>query len=63
MLSFANIRKAKGHAVSLFLLFLIASLLLNAGLLVLLNFGSYFQKMTNELNTSDIYLTLPTKPI
>lgn len=60
MLSFANLRRAKGHTVSLFLLFLIASLLLNAGLLVLLNFGSYFQKMTSELNTSDSYLVLPT---
>ena len=60
MLSFANLRRAKGHTVSLFLLFLIASLLLNAGLLVLLNFGSYFQKMTKELNTSDSYLVLPT---
>ena len=59
MLSFANLRRAKGHTVSLFLLFLIASLLLNAGLLVLLNFGSYFQKMTGELNTSDTYLALP----
>lgn len=61
MLSFANLRRAKGHTVSLFLLFLIASLLLNAGLLVLLNFGSYFQKMTKELNTSDSYLVLPSK--
>ncbi len=60
MLGFANIRRAKGHTVSLFLLFLIASLLLNAGLLVSLNFGSYFQKMTGELNTSDAYLVLPT---
>ena len=61
MLSFANLRRAKGHTVSLFFLFLIASLLLNAGLLVLLNFGSYFQKMTKELNTSDSYLVLPSK--
>ena len=60
MLAFANVRKEKGHTVSLFLMFLIAALVLNAGLLVMLNFGSYFEKMAKELNASDTYLLLPT---
>lgn len=61
MLSFANIRKSKGHTVSLFIMFLIASLLLNAGLLVFLNFGNYFQKETEELNTSSTYFLIPSR--
>lgn len=61
MLSFANIRKTKGHTVSLFCMFLIAALLLNAGLLVFLNFGSYFQKVTRELNTSNVYYIMPSR--
>ena len=60
MLAFANVRKEKGHTVSLFLMFLVAALVLNAGLLVMLNFGSYFEKMAKELNASDTYLLLPT---
>ena len=61
MLGFANVRKEKGHTVSLFLMFLVAALVLNAGLLVLLNFGSYFETMAKELNASDTYLLLPAK--
>ena len=60
MLSFANIRKTKGHTVSLFLMFLIAALLLNAGLLVFLNFGSFFEKSTKELNASNVYYIIPS---
>lgn len=55
MLSFANIRKTKGSTASLFTMFLIAAMLLNIGLLVFINFGSFFTKMTNELNTSNVY--------
>ncbi len=61
MLSFANIRKNKGHTASLFILFLIAALLLNAGLLVSVNFGGFFEKQAKELNTSDLYLNVPTQ--
>jgi len=61
LLAFANIRKTKGHTVSLFIMFLISSLLLNAGLLVSLNFGDFFEKTTEELNTSDIYYVMPTR--
>jgi Predicted ABC-type transport system involved in lysophospholipase L1 biosynthesis, permease component len=59
MLSFANIRKTKGQTFSLFIMFLITALLLNAGLLVFIDFGSYFQKTTQELNTSDTYFLMP----
>jgi putative ABC transport system permease protein len=59
LLAFANIRKSKGHTVSLFIMFLISALLLNAGLLVLLNFGGFFEKITKELNTSDVYYIVP----
>ncbi|WP_438447064.1 ABC transporter permease [Gorillibacterium sp. sgz5001074] len=59
MLSYANIRKTKGHTVSLFLMFLIAALLLNAGSLVSSNFGSFFEKITTELKASDVYYIIP----
>lgn len=59
MLAFANIRKTKGHTISLFFMFFIAALLLNAGLLVSINFGNYFEQITKELNTSNIYYVMP----
>lgn len=55
MLSFANIRKSKGQTISLSIMFLVAGFLLNAGLLVFINFGSFFERTTEELNTSDAY--------
>jgi putative ABC transport system permease protein len=55
MLAFANLRKTKGNTISLFSLFLIAALLLNAGLLVFINFGGFFDKSSKELNSSNIY--------
>ncbi|HAN20136.1 MAG: hypothetical protein A2Y15_01120 [Clostridiales bacterium GWF2_36_10] len=58
MLSLANISKTKGHTVSILIMFIITALLLNAGLLVFLNFGSYFEKLTEELNTSDVYYSV-----
>jgi putative ABC transport system permease protein len=59
MLSMANIRKTKGHTVSIFLMFIIASMLLNLGLLVFINFGGFFNKITKELNSSDVYYLMP----
>lgn len=60
MLAFANIRKTKGHTVSLFIMFFISAFLLNAGLLVSMNFGSFFENTINELNTSNIYYVMPS---
>ncbi|WP_346890684.1 ABC transporter permease [Clostridium sp. UBA3887] len=59
MLSFANIKKTKGHTVSILFMFIIAAMLLNLGLLVFVNFGSYFEKVTEELNSSDEYYLMP----
>lgn len=61
MLSYANIRKTKGHTVSILLMFIIAALLLNLGLLVFRNFGSYFENITKELNSSDTYYVMPSR--
>lgn len=61
MLSAANIRKAKGHAVSILLMFIIGAFLLNLGLLVLGNFSGYFTKITKELKSSDVYYVMPSK--
>ncbi|HZK34858.1 MAG TPA: FtsX-like permease family protein [Bacillota bacterium] len=55
LLSLANIRKSKGSAVSISIMFLISAMLLNIGLLIFVNFGSFFTKTTNELNTSNVY--------
>jgi putative ABC transport system permease protein len=41
-------------------MFLIAALLLNSGLLVFVNFGSFFEKTAKELNTSNIYYIMPS---
>ena len=59
MLVMANIRKTKGHTVSLLLMFFISALLLNAGMLVFHNFGSFFEDIVNKLNTADIYYIMP----
>lgn len=61
MLTFSNIRKTKGHSVSLLIMFFIAALLLNAGLLVSINFNRFFSDTCNDLNTSNIYYAMPTK--
>jgi putative ABC transport system permease protein len=60
MLAFANIRKTKGHTVSLLCMFFIAALLLNAGLLVYINFGGFLDNIIKELNTSNIYYIIPS---
>ena len=60
MLAYANIRKTKGHTVSLFIMFFISAFLLNAGLLVSMNFGNFFENTIKELNTSNIYYVMPS---
>lgn len=61
MLSFANIKKTKGHTVSILFMFVIAALLLNLGLLVFFNFGGYFKKITKELNSSNVLYLIPNQ--
>jgi ABC-type transport system, involved in lipoprotein release, permease component len=41
-------------------MFLIASLLLNSGLLICFNLGNFFNKTAKELNASDIYYIMPS---
>lgn len=59
MLAFANIKKSKGHSISLLVMLILASSVLNIGLLMFNNYNSYFSKINKELNTSDVYITLP----
>ena len=61
MLALANIRKTKSATVTLVIMFLISALLLNAGLLVVVNYGSYFGELREELDASDAYFSVPDK--
>lgn len=59
MQAVANIRKTKSTSFTLGLLFLISALLINAGLLVTLNYGNYFDGIKKELKSSDAYFMVP----
>lgn len=59
MLARANIRKTKGQTATLAALLLISSMMLSLGLNVLLGFGSFFDKTSEELNTSDAVILIP----
>ncbi|MCL2757389.1 MAG: ABC transporter permease [Coriobacteriia bacterium] len=48
----ANIRKNKGQAASLLILVLIATLLLNTGLVLFIGVGEFFDKRADELNAA-----------
>lgn len=61
LLTSANIRKTKGHSISLIIMFFIAALLLNSGLLVLVNFTSFYEELEKELNTSNTYFVMPDR--
>lgn len=58
MQAYGNIRKTKSVSITLGALFLIAALLINTGLLVTFNYGSYFNDIKKELNASDAYFYL-----
>jgi putative ABC transport system permease protein len=57
----SNIRKTKSASATLVIMFLIAALLLNSGLLVVINYGSYFDNLKEELGASDAYFAIPDK--
>ena len=59
LLAKANIRKAKGQTAVLIALFLIASAMLNMGLIMMIGFGNFFERTVEELNTSEAYFILP----
>lgn len=61
MHAFANIRKTKSASATLVIMFIIAALLLNSGLLVVFNYGSFFNDLKEELNPSNVYFALPDK--
>ncbi|MDP4094216.1 MAG: ABC transporter permease [Bacillota bacterium] len=55
MLAAANIRKAKSQTVSFLLIIVISSLLLNLGLVTMLNYSNNFDKKYTELNSAHIW--------
>jgi putative ABC transport system permease protein len=57
----ANIRKTKSASITLVIMFIISALLLNIGLLVVNNYGSFFSDLKDELKSSDAYYALPDK--
>jgi putative ABC transport system permease protein len=59
MHTLANIRKTKSASATLVCMFIIAAFLLNAGLLVAINYGSFFDALKEELVPSDVYYMLP----
>lgn len=61
MHALANIRRTKSASTTLVFMFVIAALLLNLGLLVVFNYGSFFSNLKDELKPSDVYFALPDK--
>lgn len=59
LLAIANIRKTKGHTITILIMFLISSILLNTGLLVSLNFSNHLDKVAEELKAPDVYYIIP----
>ncbi|OPX45084.1 FtsX-like permease family protein [Ruminiclostridium hungatei] len=59
MLASANIRKTKSVSATLVGMFIIAAFLLNAGLLVVINYGGFFNTLKEELLPADVYYMLP----
>jgi putative ABC transport system permease protein len=57
----ANIRKTKSASTTLVIMFVLAALLLNSGLLVVINYGSFFNNLKGELKPSDVYFAIPDK--
>lgn len=55
----ANIRKTKSVTATLVVLFLMAALLLNTGLLVAINYGGFFDELKQELAPADAYFAIP----
>ena len=49
MLALANIRKTKSASITLVVMFIIASSLMNIGLLVVINYGNFFNTLKDEL--------------
>ena len=61
MHAIANIRKTKSASTTLVIMFVIAALLFNSGLLVVVNYGSFFNNLKDELKPSSVYFAIPDK--
>ena len=59
MLALANIRKTKSASITLVVMFIIASSLMNIGLLVVINYGNFFNTLKEELLPTDVYYMMP----
>ena len=59
MQALANIKKTKSVSATLICMFIIAAFLLNTGLLVIINYGSFFGEIKEELAATDAYYFLP----
>lgn len=59
MLATANIKENKGQSVSLTVLVFIAALLLNTGLLTVLNFSNSFDLKAEQLNSPHVIVLMP----
>lgn len=57
-LSWANIKKRKGAAFSLFILILTASLLLNIGITIVSSMGRFYEKKADELHDAHAVITM-----
>lgn len=55
----ANIRRTKSASVTLIGMFILAALLLNTGLLVVINYGGFFNSLKEELSPADVYYIMP----
>lgn len=61
MHTLANIRKTKSASATLVVMFIIASFLLNTGLLVVINYGNFFNTLKDELLPADVYYMMSDK--
>ena len=61
LLAFAHIRKAKAQTMVLVSLLFIASMLSNISLMILFDFTDSFERMAEELQTSDLFFTIPER--
>ena len=58
-IALAHLNRNRAMSITLAVMFVIASLLLNAGLTVLIDYGSHFSKLADELAISDSIYIIP----
>ena len=56
-IAWANINQSRSMSIALVVMFIVAALMLNAGMLILIDYGGHFKAVTEELSTGDaVYL-------